>query len=57
MVDAKVGVSPNGLFHYPDVMVTCDSRDSEALLRLRSISESSSVSAIALPVKLFIIPV
>jgi Uma2 family endonuclease len=30
MVDAKVGVSPNGPFHYPDVMVTCDSRDRTA---------------------------
>jgi Uma2 family endonuclease len=27
MADAKVGVSPNGPFHYPDVMVTCDDRD------------------------------
>lgn len=30
MADAKVGVSKNGPFHYPDVMVTCDSRDSKA---------------------------
>jgi Uma2 family endonuclease len=30
MVDAKVGVSQNGPFHYPDVMVTCDSRDRAA---------------------------
>ena len=30
MADAKVGVSPNGPFHYPDVMVTCDSRDLNA---------------------------
>ncbi|GAB4177216.1 MAG: Uma2 family endonuclease [Coleofasciculaceae cyanobacterium] len=27
MVDVKVGVSKNGPFHYPDVMVTCDSQD------------------------------
>jgi Uma2 family endonuclease len=27
MADAKVGVSEQGSFHYPDVMVTCDSRD------------------------------
>lgn len=27
MADAKVGVSENGPFHYPDVMVTCDSTD------------------------------
>ncbi|MDJ0556267.1 MAG: Uma2 family endonuclease [Microcoleaceae cyanobacterium MO_207.B10] len=30
MADAKVGVSDNGPFHYPDVMVTCDSRDRTA---------------------------
>jgi Uma2 family endonuclease len=30
MADAKVGVSQNGSFHYPDVMVTCDSRDQTA---------------------------
>jgi Uma2 family endonuclease len=30
MADAKVGVSQNGPFHYPDVMVTCDSRDRTA---------------------------
>ncbi len=30
MVDAKVGVSTNGPFHYPDVMVTCDNRDQTA---------------------------
>ncbi len=30
MADAKVGVSRNGPFHYPDVMVTCDSRDQTA---------------------------
>ncbi len=30
MADAKVGVSQNGPFHYPDVMVTCDSRDQTA---------------------------
>ena len=27
MADAKVGVSQNGPFHYPDVMVSCDSQD------------------------------
>ncbi len=27
MADAKVGISSNGPFHYPDVMVTCDQRD------------------------------
>jgi Uma2 family endonuclease len=27
MADAKLGVSQNGPFHYPDVMVTCDNRD------------------------------
>jgi Uma2 family endonuclease len=30
MADAKVGISENGPFHYPDVMVTCDSRDQDA---------------------------
>ena len=30
MADAKVGVSEKGPFHYPDVMVTCDSRDLSA---------------------------
>lgn len=30
MADAKVGVSSNGPFHYPDVMVTCDRRDQTA---------------------------
>lgn len=27
MADAKVGVLLQGLFHYPDVMVSCDPRD------------------------------
>lgn len=27
MADAKLGVSQNGPFHYPDVMVSCDMRD------------------------------
>lgn len=27
MADAKLGISPRGLFYYPDVMVTCDRRD------------------------------
>ncbi len=30
MADAKVGVSPQGPFHYPDVMVSCDPRDQRA---------------------------
>ncbi len=30
MADAKVGVSENGPFHYPDVMVSCDERDKRA---------------------------
>jgi Uma2 family endonuclease len=30
MADAKVGVSHNGPFHYPDVMVSCDPRDQRA---------------------------
>ncbi len=30
IADAKVGVSTNGPFHYPDVMVTCDNRDQTA---------------------------
>ena len=30
MADAKVGVSEKGSYHYPDVMVTCDSRDQTA---------------------------
>ena len=30
MADAKVGVSEKGPFHYPDVMVTCDSNDQTA---------------------------
>ena len=29
--DAKVGISEKGSFHYPDVSVSCDERDSEAL--------------------------
>lgn len=31
MADAKVGVSEDGPFHYPDVMVTCDERDRQAI--------------------------
>src|SRR5919202_6732237 len=31
IADAKVGISEKGLFHYPDVMVTCDKRDRTAL--------------------------
>ncbi|MBF2014251.1 MAG: Uma2 family endonuclease [Rivularia sp. T60_A2020_040] len=30
MADAKLGVSENGPFHYPDVMVSCDERDRNA---------------------------
>jgi len=30
MADSKVGVSEQGPFHYPDVMVTCDERDRRA---------------------------
>ena len=30
IADAKVGVSQNGPFHYPDVMVSCDPRDQRA---------------------------
>ena len=30
IADAKVGVSTNGPFHYPDVMVSCDPRDKKA---------------------------
>ncbi|XZN91530.1 MAG: Uma2 family endonuclease [Microcoleus sp.] len=30
MADAKVGVSQNGPFHYPDVMVSCDPQDQTA---------------------------
>lgn len=30
MVDVKLGVSENGPFYYPDVMVTCDERDRRA---------------------------
>ncbi|HBL14787.1 MAG TPA: hypothetical protein DD379_26035 [Cyanobacteria bacterium UBA11162] len=31
MADAKVGISQNGPFHYPDVMVSCDPGDQRAL--------------------------
>ncbi|GAB1538993.1 Uma2 family endonuclease [Scytonema sp. NUACC21] len=31
MADAKVGVSENGPFHYPDVVVSCDERDRQAI--------------------------
>lgn len=30
MADAKLGVSQNGPFHYPDVMVSCEPRDQRA---------------------------
>jgi Uma2 family endonuclease len=32
MADAKVGVSLQGLFHYPDVMVSCEPQDKKARL-------------------------
>jgi Uma2 family endonuclease len=31
MADAKVAVSEKGSFHYPDVMVSCDARDRQAI--------------------------
>jgi len=31
MADAKVAISENGPFHYPDVMVSCDERDKRAI--------------------------
>lgn len=31
MIGAKLGVSENGSFHYPDVVVTCDERDKRAI--------------------------
>ena len=31
ITDAKLGVSEKGPFHYPDVMVTCDQRDKQAI--------------------------
>ncbi|HLO47371.1 MAG TPA: Uma2 family endonuclease [Kamptonema sp.] len=31
MADAKVMISENGPFHYPDVVVTCDERDRRAI--------------------------
>jgi Uma2 family endonuclease len=31
MADAKVGISGNSPFHYPDVMVSCDQRDKQAI--------------------------
>ncbi len=30
MADAKLGITENGPFHYPDVMVSCDERDRHA---------------------------
>ncbi len=30
MADAKLGITENGPFYYPDVMVTCDPRDKKA---------------------------
>ncbi len=31
MADAKLGISEKGSFHYPDVMVSCDERDRQAI--------------------------
>jgi Uma2 family endonuclease len=31
MADAKLGISEKGPFHYPDVMVSCDDRDRQAI--------------------------
>ncbi|MBE9105910.1 Uma2 family endonuclease [Nostoc cf. edaphicum LEGE 07299] len=31
MADARVGVTENGPFHYPDVVVSCDERDRQAI--------------------------
>ena len=31
MADAKVGISEDGPFHYPDVVVSCDERDRQAI--------------------------
>jgi len=33
--DAKLGISEQGPFHYPDVMVTCDVRDRRAIKMVR----------------------
>ncbi len=33
--DVKVQVTPSGPYHYPDVMVTCDDRDKEAIDMVR----------------------
>ncbi|MBC6477535.1 MAG: Uma2 family endonuclease [Hormoscilla sp. GM7CHS1pb] len=33
--DAKLGISEQGPFHYPDVMVTCDERDRKAIKMVR----------------------
>ena len=41
MADAKLGVSQNGPFHYPDVMVSCDTRDQ----KFRHIIYYSSLNA------------
>lgn len=35
MADAKVGISKNGPFFYPDVMVSCDERDLRALKQVQ----------------------
>ncbi len=33
--DVKIGISEQGPFHYPDVMVTCDDRDRRAIKMVR----------------------
>jgi Uma2 family endonuclease len=35
MVDVKVQISENGPYHYPDVMVSCDPRDKDAIKLIR----------------------
>lgn len=30
-IDAKVGITPNGPFYYPDALVTCDAADLEVI--------------------------
>lgn len=35
MADVKVEISQNGPYHYPDVMVSCDSRDRNAIQLIR----------------------
>ncbi len=44
MADVKVEVSQHGPYHYPDVMVSCDERDRNAikLIRYPSLSRSQT---------------